>query len=294
MAKSIFLTLFFAISLVHTQAAIIKVGDILDVTVKNHTELSMKVQVEKNGFIDYPLYQDELVAGMSTSELTEAITLKLVKHFPDPFVVITRSNDILITVSVFGEIKHPGLYEIPSRSTIQEVLFKAGGPSDFARLDSIILVRENDKTVNIQFEKFLESGDLSLLPPLKNNDKFVILSGTSGVRVKVIGEVAKQGSYSITKNFNVFDAIYDAGGPLTTANLNRVQHVSYENGVKVVNEIPLQRLIDAGLNEKIPHVKGGDTIIVRKKSFTWRQAMDGIRDLVTIIAAYGVIVNLGK
>ena len=83
-------------------------------------------------------------------------------------------------VTVIGEVKTPGRYELKSRSTVLDVLALAGGPSDYAARARIVVLRQNGSTTEqlpFSFEKLtekrgfdgsanfcLQPGDIILVP----------------------------------------------------------------------------------------------------------------------------------
>jgi len=51
-----------------------------------------------------------------------------------------------IKVSVWGFVRYPGRYLIPSYSNVRDLISYAGGPTDDAHLDDLRLYRNNDST----------------------------------------------------------------------------------------------------------------------------------------------------
>lgn len=51
-----------------------------------------------------------------------------------------------IKVSVWGFVRYPGRYMIPSYSNVRDLISYAGGPTDDAHLDDLRLYRNNDST----------------------------------------------------------------------------------------------------------------------------------------------------
>lgn len=296
MKKSISLALFFLFLSV-AQAAVIKPGMYLNIVVKNDKDLSQIVRVNDNGTIDYPLYQDMSITGKTTSELQDLLTYKLAKVVESPLVLVSVITENPINLYVLGQVKKPGLVTALPKANLQEVLMLAQGPTEQADLSRVKIVHRNlgDETANYyDLQRFLSSGDLSLLPNLEDGDRIIFLSSKKSKYIKVLGAVNKPGFYPLTEAASVFDMIYLAGGPTAEANLNKVRIMSAPGGQKSDFLLDMQKFIDEGKTENLPLLGEGDVIIVYAKSFTWEKSLAVVRDLVALVTAWFVISQLAK
>ena len=81
---------------------------------------------------------------------------------------------------ILGQVYKPGLYTVPDDTDFLTLLSLAGGPREDAKLSKIRVVRpssEGDKVIWVNFKKYLETGDATLIPQLKPGDT-IIVSGT--------------------------------------------------------------------------------------------------------------------
>lgn len=81
---------------------------------------------------------------------------------------------------ILGQVYKPGLYVVPDDTDFLTLLALAGGPREDAKLSKIRVVRpsaEGDKIIWVNFKKYLETGDTTLIPALKPGDTIVV-SGT--------------------------------------------------------------------------------------------------------------------
>lgn len=81
---------------------------------------------------------------------------------------------------ILGQVYKPGLYVVPDDTDFLSLLALAGGPKEDAKLSKIRIVRpsaEGEKVIWVNFKKYLETGDGTLIPELKPGDTIVI-SGT--------------------------------------------------------------------------------------------------------------------
>ncbi len=89
-------------------------------------------------------------------------------------------EQLKINAYIWGEVKSPGLYLVPDNTDILTLIALAGGPSDDARLQDIRIVRsygEQEETISIDLESYLNSGDKEYNVTLKPGDT-VIVRGT--------------------------------------------------------------------------------------------------------------------
>ena len=157
-----------------------KIGpeDVLDIAVWDNTAISRAVPVRPDGKISLPLLNDVQAAGLSAMQLRDALTKKLAEYVPTPEVSIIVREVRSFKVSVIGEIKTPGRYELKSRATVLDVLAQAGPFSDFASRARIFVLRFNGTTtkrIPFNYNKviaadgehenfFLQPGDIVVVP----------------------------------------------------------------------------------------------------------------------------------
>jgi protein involved in polysaccharide export with SLBB domain len=279
------------------EAAIIKAGMTLNIVVKNDKELSAIVRVNDNGTIDYPLYSDASIIDKTTTELQDILTYKLAKVVESPLVLVGIITETPITLMVLGQVKKPGLVTTSPKASLQEVLLLAAGTTETADLQQVKLVRRNQGDENASYydlQKFMSTGDLSLLPVLADGDRIIILSSKKSKYVKILGAVNKPGFYPINEASGVFDMLYLAGGPGPEANMSKVRIISSPGGQKTDFVINMQKFIDEGKTENLPLVSEGDMIIVYAKVITLTKTLELARDIVALLTAWYIITSVVK
>src|SRR3989449_3885009 len=152
--------------------------DVLDISVWNNTALSRAVPVRPDGWISVPLLNDVQAAGLTPMQLRDVLTKRLAEYVPTPEVSVIVREVRSFKVSVIGEIKTPGRYELKSRTTVLDVLAQAGSFSDFAARGRIVVLRLNGqgmKRIPFNYNKvvaadgehenfFLQPGDIIVVP----------------------------------------------------------------------------------------------------------------------------------
>ncbi|MFC5049113.1 SLBB domain-containing protein [Rubritalea spongiae] len=87
----------------------------------------------------------------------------------------TNEKPSPVTVVIAGSVNSPGIYEIPSWSTLFEALAAAGGRSSIAVKYALIVREEADgtvKTIKVSTKDIHEN--LKSLPQLKHKDRIFI------------------------------------------------------------------------------------------------------------------------
>ena len=97
----------------------------------------------------------------------------------------------MIKVNIWGFVRMPGQYLVPSDTDLISLISYAGGPTEGAQTKNVKLVRtmdlspndqkqkENKKIYHYNIKKFLETGDLIYNPQLMPNDTILISGSTA-------------------------------------------------------------------------------------------------------------------
>ncbi|MDR3680566.1 MAG: polysaccharide biosynthesis/export family protein [Flavipsychrobacter sp.] len=98
--------------------------------------------VDGNGFISIPLVGKLQVNGLSTTEVKDLIEKRAILYYKNPVVNVRFVN---FTVTVLGEVAHPGQINIPNEKTsIFDVIGAAGDMSAYAKRDNVLVIREEN------------------------------------------------------------------------------------------------------------------------------------------------------
>jgi polysaccharide export outer membrane protein len=131
-----------------------KIGpeDLLDIAVWNNTAMSRAVPVRPDGKISLPLVNDVQAAGLTPMQLREVLVGKLTAYIPRPEVSVIVREVHSFKVSVIGEVRKAGQYELKSRATVLDLIALAGGLTPFASPSRIVILRqEGTATARIPF-----------------------------------------------------------------------------------------------------------------------------------------------
>jgi polysaccharide export outer membrane protein len=238
--------------------------DVLNITVVDQPDLSKKYIVAGDGGVILPLIGRVQAAGVSASQLAADLRRRLAQFYTNPQVRVEPEHTK--RVFVFGGVTAPGMYPLTDSMTLIELLARAG----YLGASEAIIVRPKAPRapalpsddggdvirVNLrEFEKELESGQLSRNVPLADGDTIYVPRFDPN-RVYVSGQVRTPGAFSVPEKTTVLQALALAGGPTERASLGRVEIIRLVNGK--------QKTIKAKLENV---VRPGDTIIVPERYF---------------------------
>lgn len=132
---------------------VIAPGDLIGVTVFEHTEMSGRVRVRDDGRVSLPLLNEVSVAGLTPAQLSRKLegAMKENQLVVAPSVTVSLEERRALRVAVLGEVARPGMYQLESGAGVAEALASAGGFTDFAHKDRIYVVRKMPQQVRIRF-----------------------------------------------------------------------------------------------------------------------------------------------
>jgi polysaccharide export outer membrane protein len=116
--------------------------DVLDIVVWNNAAISRTVPVRPDGRISLPLLNDVPAAGLTPDGLRDVLAQALVTYMPAPSVSVIVREVHSFKVTVIGEVRTPGRYELKSQATVLDVLAMAGGLNEFAARGRIVVLRQ--------------------------------------------------------------------------------------------------------------------------------------------------------
>jgi polysaccharide export outer membrane protein len=135
--------------------------DVLDISVWRNAELTRTVAVRPDGRISVPLLNDVEAANLTPMEL-RAILAKGYAEFVNEAEVSVIVREIhSFKVTVVGMVRTPGRFELRSQATALDALALAGGLSEFAKRDRIVVFRNNGRGVQrfgLNYAGFVDSG----------------------------------------------------------------------------------------------------------------------------------------
>lgn len=256
-------------------------SDVLHIEVFGENDLSGDFTVSQDGTIKNILLGDVTVQGLTTSQAEALLTEELGRDYlVDPKVSVSIKEFKSHKVYVLGEIDKPGTYALTTKSSLLDILLKAGGPTSNAG-DNVSILRSADGTlthIRVDITKLFIEGDLSQNIPIKDGDIIYVARQEKGNITSrffekrlnvfyVVGEVKSPGSYELQEGYTVLNAVLQAGGFTDYAKKNGVMLVRYEDGKKKVYHIKMGDVMNKGDLADDMHVQASDLIIVPESLF---------------------------
>lgn len=150
-------------------------GDRLIVNVWNQAPLSGEVLVRPDGNITLPLVGDVYVLGLTPPEISDEVKKKLTGLVVDPNVAIALANTRSPTVSVVGEVRTAGSFELRPGEGVLEVLARAGGLSEFANRSRVFVIRRSEtKRVRFDYDRLSRAHGTGVKFLLQDGDVVVV------------------------------------------------------------------------------------------------------------------------
>jgi polysaccharide biosynthesis/export protein len=141
----------------------INAGDELGIYVWGEDRLQREVRVLPDGTFAFPLIGQIVAQGRLPQELESIITDRLRDQYRGqvPQVTVSVKQPSGLQFSVMGRVKSPGTFSPGRYINVLEALSMAGGPTEFAKLDSILLLRKRGdqiQTIRIRLGSVFKSG----------------------------------------------------------------------------------------------------------------------------------------
>jgi polysaccharide export outer membrane protein len=127
-------------------STVVQPGDRLDIAVLGSQALTGTYYVDETGTIAFPLIGAVPARGKAPSQLARDIAAQLAGRFVlDPEVTVVPSETNVPTVSVGGQVGKPGAYPARSSQTLLRAINNAGGLSEYAKANDVLVLRTVDR-----------------------------------------------------------------------------------------------------------------------------------------------------
>lgn len=155
---------------------------------------------------DFDIYK-YLVEGVEENNL----------QLQDQDVIIVKPYKNLISIT--GEVKRPGKYELKEGETMQDLMLFCGGFTSKAHKNVIVVERLGNEGKEIKEVSFSQLGDFKI----EGGDKISVRESINKFknRVKITGAVFHPGSYELKEGMTISDLLEKASGIKDEAFLDR-------------------------------------------------------------------------
>jgi polysaccharide export outer membrane protein len=125
--------------------------DVIQVVVANQPSLSGEFTVRDDGSYLQPMVGNIPVVGKTPSVVGAELQIRLKDLVVDPLVAVSILRPAPVRVSVVGEVRNPGSYELARDRGVVPALAAAGWLTEFASRDRIFVVRAGYGDKRIRF-----------------------------------------------------------------------------------------------------------------------------------------------
>lgn len=243
------------------ESLLIGPGDLLRISVLRESELDQRVRVLDSGEITVALAGNVPVQGLTPTEAAARIAAKYRegKFLLHPEVSVFVEEYATETVTIMGQVAHPGTFRLAAPRTLIDALSLAGGLNEYA--DRHIVIERGGKDGQ-RIHAFLPNrADDALNADVLVRPGDIVVVPKAGI-VYVLGDVAHPGGYVMQNDsqLTVLQAIALAAGTSKTASEKRVRLVRNVDGLSQSIDLPL-RDMERGRQPDVP-LQANDIIYV--------------------------------
>jgi polysaccharide biosynthesis/export protein len=130
---------------------LIGVGDMINIRVLGHEEMSVHQRVRADGRLALLLIGEVEAKGKRPSALRAELEGRLKDYIVSPSIAVNVEESLPLTVLVLGEVAHPGAYSLEHDARLAHALALGGGLTEYASRDGIFVVRDDPAPVRIRF-----------------------------------------------------------------------------------------------------------------------------------------------
>lgn len=226
------------------ESLLIGPGDLLHITVLRESELDQKVRVLDSGEISLELAGNVAVEGVTPVEAAARIAAK----YRDGNFLLHPEVSVLVeeyatqTVTVIGQVAHPGSVRVTAPRTLIDVLSLAGGLNEYADRHIVVERKARDGQAAERIHAFIPNrAEDALNADILIRPGDTVLVPKAGI-VYVLGDVAHPGGYVMQNDskLTVLQAIALAAGASKTASERKARLVRTIDGRPLSIDLPLR------------------------------------------------------
>ncbi|MCB2167387.1 MAG: polysaccharide export protein [Deltaproteobacteria bacterium] len=153
-------------------------GDVLEIVTWKEPDFSREaVLVRTDGYISFPLLNDVQASGLTPTQLKKSLEAGLKDYVSTPEVTVTIVESGSQRFYILGEVVNTGEYPLAKHLTVLQAFALAGGFTEWASKDEIILMRrENGKdvTIRVDYKDIVKGENLEQNVKIKADDTIIV------------------------------------------------------------------------------------------------------------------------
>jgi polysaccharide export outer membrane protein len=185
-------------------------------------DVDYRSTVDRNGMLNLPKVGSFNVTGVKASELEQHLRAQFSRLYNNFNLSVSLGQLRAVKVFVVGTAQRPGVYTLPSPSTMLSAMVAAGGPAANGSMRKILLRRDGKTISELDLYDFMLQGDKGGDLQLAAGD--VVVFQPAGPRIALTGAIDTPAIYELKGPTEpVRDVLRYAGGAPVLANPNHAQ-----------------------------------------------------------------------
>ncbi len=262
-------------------------GDTVEVLINRGLAQDKQTLVVKtNGSISL-LMVNVQVNRLTPDQAAEAIAQALAGYFREARIEVLVKEYNSKRIKLFGAVAGgrggaggPGVYPLTGRTTLLDLIARAGGPAPSAVLERVQITRERGQTYTANLFRLISLGDVHEDLVLDNGDIVYVPERAPGEdrRIFVFGEVKSPGAYGFSAGMSVVQALAMAGGPTEVAVTSEIRVVRGDLAKPQILEANFPRVLTEADQRQVLPLQPYDIIYVPRSSIgNWNAFLAKLR-----------------
>jgi polysaccharide export outer membrane protein len=268
-------------------------GDVLELFLtRGPTQERLQIPVRANGRISIS-FVEVSVQGLTADQAATEIAGALTKYYRNPSVDVLVKEYNSKKVSVLGAVggtPRGGVGTIPltGRTTLLELIAKAGGLAPNASLERIRITRESGKAYSVNLYQLIQEGNLTQEFILDTGDVVFVPERVPGEerRVFLLGEVRAPGPVPFYSSLTLGQLMAQAGGWTDGALFEEARIIRGDLNKPEIIQVDLGRLVLNGDRRVDQFLRPNDIVYVpRTRIANWNAFLAQLRPTLDFLTA---------
>jgi len=220
-------------------------GDVIEISLpKGAPQEKVLAPVKRTGTIEVAGVEVN-VTGLTTEQAGGKLRETLAPFYVNPRVEVLVKEHASKKATALGAVSsRAGVFPLTGRTTLTDLLFKAGGPAANADLESVRVTQPDGEVYTVNLLQLVLAGRLRQEPVLDAGSVVFIPEKPPELpkRVFILGEVRSPGGQPFTPNLTMAQALGQAGGATDLA---------VSSSARVIRGDPLKPLLIAADFDKV-------------------------------------------
>ena len=210
---------------------IVSNGDTLIIYIYGDRDTTYTPTVNNDGTIELPYLGPISVGGMKFVDVKKHLISNLKKHFKLSEFYINMQKYSTIQVTLVGDVKAPGLYNLASFSTLKDLLIASKGLNHSASVREILIKRNNKIIKKVDFYDLLFRANKVATTILKQGD--IVVVNQAKKLASVDGYVKNAAIFELKDGENLQTLLKYAGGLSANASRTNIKVKRFIDNHKV-------------------------------------------------------------